>query len=73
MENIYEPINFDGEVFEPMNFDGSSSDSVYFDGNEYSNFVNFKVLKKNIGKVATAPIRLKGKIVTVPAKSVKSS
>lgn len=72
MENVYEPMNFDGEVFEPMNFDGSSSDSVYFDGNEYSNFVNFKVLKKNIGKVVTAPIRLAGKIVTAPIKAVQT-
>lgn len=47
MENVFEPMNFDGEVFEPMNFDGSSSDSVYFDGNEYSNFVKFTVFKKN--------------------------
>ena len=82
MENVYEPMNFDGEVFEPMNFDGevfesmnfdgNSSDSVYFDGDEYSNFINFKVLKKNVGKVVTAPIRLAGKIVKAPIKAVQS-
>ena len=45
MENVFEPMNFDGEVFEPMNFAGDSSDSVYFDGEEYSNFISFDVLK----------------------------
>jgi hypothetical protein len=69
---VFEPMNFDGEVFETMNFDGSSSDSVYFDGEEYSNFINFKVLKKNVGKVATAPFRLAGAIVKAPIKAVQT-
>jgi hypothetical protein len=56
MENVFEPMNFDGEVFEPMNFDGEvfepmnfdgSSDVVYFDGEEYSNFLPFTILKRN--------------------------
>jgi hypothetical protein len=82
MENVFEPMNFDGEVFEPMNFDGevfepmsfdgTSSDSVYFDGEEYSNFINFKVLKKNVGKVATAPFKIAGAILKAPITAVKS-
>lgn len=46
MENVFEPMNFDGEVFEPMNFDGSS-DVVYFNGEEYSNFLPFTIFKRN--------------------------
>lgn len=68
MENVFEPMNFDGEVFEPMNFDGDSSDSVYFDGEEYSNFINFQVLKKNVGKVVTAPFRVAGAIASIVRK-----
>jgi hypothetical protein len=71
MENVFEPMNFDGEVFEPMNFDGSS-DVVYFDGEEYSNFINFQVLKKNIGKVVTAPFRVAGAIAKAPITAIQS-
>ena len=71
MENVFEPMNFDGEVFEPMNFDGSS-DVVYFDGEEYSNFINFQVLKKNVGKVVTAPFRLAGAIAKAPITAIQS-
>ena len=69
---VFEPMNFDGEVFEPMNFDGNSSDSVYFDGEEYSNFINFQVLKKNMGKVVTAPFRVAGAIAKAPITAIKS-
>ena len=51
-----------------MNFDGDSSDSVYFDGEEYSNFINFQVLKKNVGKVVTAPFRVAGAIASIVRK-----
>lgn len=57
---VFEPMNFDGEVFEPMNFNGE--DSVYFEGDEYSNFANFNVLKRNVvkntGKLVSAPRKL---------------
>jgi hypothetical protein len=69
---VFEPMNFDGEVFEPMNFDGNSSDSVYFDGEEYSNFINFQVLKKNIGKVVTAPFKVAGAIAKAPITAIQS-
>lgn len=69
---VFEPLNFDGEVFEPMNFDGTSSDSVYFNGEEYSNFIKFNVLKKKVGNVVSAPFRLAGAIVKAPIKTVKS-
>jgi hypothetical protein len=81
MENVFEPMNFDGEVFEPMNFDGevfeqmnfdgSSSDSVYFDGEEYSNFISFKVLKKKFSAPATPKgklVKTLGKVASAPFK-----
>ena len=81
MENVFEPMNFDGEVFEPMNFDGevfeqmnfdgSSSDSVYFDGEEYSNFISFKVLKKKTPAPATPKgklVKTLGKVASAPFK-----
>ena len=72
MENVFEPMNFDGEVFEQMSFDGTSSDSVYFDGEEYSNFINFQVLKRNTGKVISAPFKIAGAIAKAPINAVKS-
>lgn len=31
MENVFEPMNFDGEVFEPMNFNGVNQSIKYYD------------------------------------------
>ena len=68
---VFEPINFDGEVFEPMNFAGDSSDSVYFDGEEYSNFISFDVIKKNASIVRKEPsVKINATVVPPALQSI---
>jgi len=47
MENVFEPMNFDGEVFEPMNFDGEVFEPMNFDGEVFET-MNFDGMSDSV-------------------------